>query len=55
MELEVPGVKPRGRPKKQWKNNVEEDLREMNLTEADASTMEKKTLNGETKKVSKSG
>ena len=35
MELEVPGVRPRGRPKKQWKKNVEEDLREMNLTEAD--------------------
>ena len=36
MELEVTGVRPRGRPKKQWKNNIEEDLREMNLREADA-------------------
>ena len=36
MELQVPGVRPRGRPKKQWKNNIEEDLREMNLSEADA-------------------
>ena len=36
MNLEVPGVRPRGRPKKQWKDNVKEDLREMNLTEADA-------------------
>ena len=31
MELEVPGVRPRGRPRKQWKNNIEEDLRKMNL------------------------
>ena len=33
MELEVPGVRPRGRPTKQLKNNSEEDLREMNLRE----------------------
>ena len=36
MELEVPDVTPRDKPKKQWRNNVEEDLRDMNLTEADA-------------------
>ena len=36
IKLEVPGVRPRVRPKKQWKNDVEEDLREMNLTEPDA-------------------
>ena len=36
MKLEVFGVRPRSMPKKQWKNNVEEHLIEMNLTEADA-------------------
>ena len=36
MELEVSGVRPRGRPKKQWKNNIEEDLRDLNLRETDA-------------------
>ena len=36
MELVAPGIRPRGRPKKQWKNNIEEDLREMHLREADA-------------------
>ena len=36
MELEIPEVRPRGRPKKQWKNNVVKGFREMNLTEADA-------------------
>jgi len=29
MELEVPGVRPRDGPKKQWSNSIEEDLREM--------------------------
>ena len=36
MESEDPGVRPRGWQKKHRKNNVEEDLREMNLTEVDA-------------------
>ena len=35
MELELTGVKPKGRRKKQWKNDFEEDLREMNLRETD--------------------
>ena len=33
MELEVSGVTPRGRPRKQWKIIIEEDLREMSLRE----------------------
>ena len=32
----VPGVKPRERPRKQWKNYIEEDLKEMNLRETDS-------------------
>ena len=36
MELEVPGVRPRGRLKKKLKNEIEENLREMKLREADA-------------------
>ena len=35
MELEVPWVGPRGRPRKQWNTKIEEDLREMNLRETD--------------------
>ena len=36
MKLEVPRMRPRERPMKQWKINIEEDLREMNLLEIDA-------------------
>ena len=36
-ELEVPGVRHRGRVRKQRKNNIEEDLREMSLREKDAT------------------
>ena len=36
IELEVPGVWPRWRPMKQWKKNIEEDLREMKPQKADA-------------------
>ena len=64
MELEGPGVRPRGSPRKQWKKIIEEDLREMNLREkrcyglrqlesshqtVNPSSMEKKTLNEESK------
>ena len=36
MQLEVHSVIPRRRPKKQWKNNIEEDLRTLNLRKTDA-------------------
>ena len=36
MKLKDPMVRSRGRPRKQWKNIIEEDLREMNLRETDA-------------------
>ena len=36
MELNVPGVRPRGRPRKQWKDNVKEDMRKLNLREESA-------------------
>ena len=36
LELEVSRVRPRVHPKKQCKNNIEEDLRERNLRETDA-------------------
>ena len=32
-EMEVEGVRPRGRPKKTWKRCVEQDLRERNIGE----------------------
>ena len=41
MELEDPEVRPRERPVKQWKDNIEEDLREMNLRETDATHRER--------------
>ena len=40
MELKAPELRPRGRPKKQWKNNIQEDLKEMNLGETDAMDRE---------------
>lgn len=36
MKLEVSGVRPKGHQIKQWKNNIEEDIRETNLRETDA-------------------
>ena len=30
MEMEVPGTKPRGRPKETWMNNIEEDMCDWN-------------------------
>ena len=36
MEMEVTGTRPRGRPKKVWMNNIEEDQNELNLTQDDA-------------------
>ena len=36
MKLNVPGVRHRGRQKKQRRNNIQEDLREKNPREADA-------------------
>ena len=35
MEMEIPGARPRGRPKKTWMKNIEEDMRELNLVEGD--------------------
>ena len=36
MEMEVTGMRPRGRPRKTWMKNIEEDLRELNLVQEDA-------------------
>ena len=36
MEMEVPGTRPRGRPRKTWMKNIEEDLHELNLNQEDA-------------------
>ena len=36
MELNVQGVRPRGRPRKRWKDNVKEDMRALNLREESA-------------------
>ena len=36
LQVEVPGSRPRGRPKKTWFDNVKEDLRTLNLREDDA-------------------
>ena len=36
MEMEVPGTRPRGRPRKTWMKNSEEDLHEINLNQEDA-------------------
>ena len=36
MDLQVSGVRPRGRPKKNWMKNIEEDLHELGLVEEDA-------------------
>ena len=36
MEMEVAGTRPRGRPKKVWLKNIEEDQRKLNLTQDDA-------------------
>ena len=41
MQMEVTGTRPRGRPKKVWMKNVEEDLRELNLTQEDAYDRDK--------------
>ena len=35
MEMEVPGTRPRGRPKKTWTKNIEEDIYLLNLMEGD--------------------
>ena len=45
FELEVPGVRPRGSPKKQWKNDVKEDLREMKLRVTDAIDRDSRRAN----------
>ena len=31
MEIEVPGTRPRGRPKKTWMKNIYEDMCEWNM------------------------
>ena len=36
MELNVPGVRSRGRPRKQWKDNIKEDMKTLNLREESA-------------------
>ena len=36
LRVEVPGSRPRGRPKKSWMDNVKEDMRKLNLREDDA-------------------
>lgn len=36
LQIEVAGVRPRGRPKKTWWSNVKEDLAKLGLTEEDA-------------------
>ena len=41
MNLQVPGTRPRGRPKKTWTKNIEEDLNEMGLVEDDAMDRDK--------------
>ena len=33
MEMEVTGTRPKGRPKKVWMKSIEEDLKELNLTQ----------------------
>ena len=40
MELKVPEVRHRGLLRKQWKNNIEDDLREMNIREKDTMDRE---------------
>ena len=35
MEMEIPGTRPRGRPKKTWMKNIEEDMSQLNLNEED--------------------
>ena len=37
MQLEVPGTRPRGRPKMRWWDTINEDLRRTQLKEEDAS------------------
>ena len=41
MELEAPGRRPPGRPKKTWIKNVEEDLTEWSLNKEDVFDREK--------------
>ena len=36
LQIEVPGNRPRGRPKKSWMDNLKEYLRKLNLREDDA-------------------
>ena len=36
MELNVPGVRPRGKTRKQWKDNLKDDMRALNLREESA-------------------
>ena len=36
MEMEVTGTRPRGRPRKTWMKNIEEDLRKLSLVQEDA-------------------
>ena len=35
MEMDAPGTKPRGRPKKTWMKNIEADVCEWNVLEED--------------------
>lgn len=37
MQLEVPGMRPRGRPKMRWRDTINDDLRRTHLSEEDAS------------------
>ena len=41
MEVEVSGTRPRGRPRKTWMKNIEDDLRELNLVQDDAYNRDK--------------
>ena len=36
MEMEVSGKRPRGAPKKRWKDTVSKDMRELEITKDDA-------------------
>ena len=40
MQMEIPGTRPRGRPKKTWIKNIEEDMSQLNLREEDVHDLE---------------
>ena len=40
MKMEVPGKRPRGRPKGRWRDRVGSDMRQLKITDEDADDLD---------------